>query len=117
MTRKDAEKFAEDDLEQFFQAARAEPPQPSLAFMDSLMTQAMEAQSQVAQKPKFQWRSVFDGVGGWLGGAGLASAMALGVMIGVSAPAELFVVGAEQTTELEEFLWLDDYALATWDEL
>jgi len=117
MKRDDTEKRDEDHLEQFFQAARAEPPMPSSSYMDKLMVQAAQTQLENAPQPRFKWRVFLDGVGGWLGGAGLASAMALGVMIGISTPAELFVVGGEQMTELEEFLWLDDYAMATWDEL
>ncbi len=92
-------------LDAAFAEARNATPLPSDAFLSSLIAQAEDVQKEFAQphvtdQPATSAQSVFDRVraglrscrlalGGWTGLAGLATACAAGIWIGVAPPANL----------------------------
>ncbi len=104
------------NLEDFFQAARAQPPLPRPAFMDTLVMDAL-AQQRPAARPASVLATLGQALGGWFGGAGLATAMALGLMLGVNFGDAMGVGMADvQEAAADEFAWLDDFAELTWEE-
>ncbi|MBV2358486.1 hypothetical protein KUH32_01750 [Thalassococcus sp. CAU 1522] len=80
-----------DGLDSFFDAGRAQAPEPSRAFMASLQAQAlaeMPAPRAVSRRPGVLTQ-LRQALGGWPGAAGLAAAGLAGLWIGVSPPAGL----------------------------
>lgn len=81
-------------LESFFAEARAEAPQPGGDFLARIEAQALAEQpavrsgvpSRAAPSPIGVLRQLRDALGGWAGMAGLATACAAGIWIGVSPP-------------------------------
>lgn len=79
------------NLDDFFAAARAEPPQPSADFMMRIEADALAERPSPERNtaaPKL-WRTLLQAVGGWTGAAGLATACATGIWIGVAPPQSL----------------------------
>ncbi|MCT4558283.1 MAG: hypothetical protein N4A61_09515 [Pelagimonas sp.] len=76
-------------LDDFFTAARATSPVPDVDFLAQLTQDALKAQprprSRVAQPGL--WQQFKTALGGWPGVAGLATACAVGLWIGVNPPA------------------------------
>lgn len=106
-------------LDSFFEAAQANPPLPSIAFLETL-----EADAQSARKPATDntvkpsgLAAIFNGLGGWLGGAGLATAMATGVVVGLNLPETVMLDATIIAADGEELAWLDDFITADWEEL
>lgn len=79
-----------DPLEPFFEAAREEVPPLDDALMNRMIADAAAVAAarapaaSIATTPA--WRRVFVAIGGWPALAGLASATAAGVWIGVALP-------------------------------
>ncbi|MGP6087551.1 hypothetical protein [Antarctobacter jejuensis] len=82
-------------LETYFAAARAEKPQPSGDFLARMEAMALEQQPvarperEIAPEPTVSTgliRQLRDALGGWAGMAGLATACAAGLWIGISPP-------------------------------
>ncbi|WP_089280310.1 hypothetical protein [Antarctobacter heliothermus] len=87
-------------LDSFFAAARAEAPQPDGGFLARIEAQAL-AEQPVARggapavarpRPTGVLRQLREALGGWAGMAGLATACAAGIWIGVSPPDGLTVL-------------------------
>ena len=84
-----------DPLETFFQAGRDHAPNPSAGFMARLLDDAdhMARAMPIAPPPRVSWiAEVWSTLGGWPSGLGLASALCIGVMFGVSPPDAVFDV-------------------------
>lgn len=89
------------DLEDFFAAARAETPQPGGDFLARMEVLALQEQPLARVEPASPAREVRTGaaggvlrqlreaLGGWAGVAGLATACAAGLWIGISPPVGL----------------------------
>lgn len=79
-----------DPLEMFFDAARREAQLPSDDLMARIEADAvaeLDARAAPVAVAKTRgWRAVLDALGGWQAGAGLATAAALGLVLGVSVP-------------------------------
>lgn len=80
-----------DPLEAFFEAAKRDAQVPSRDLMARIEADALAEldarQRPAGTAPKSRgWRSVLDALGGWQAGAGLATAAAFGLVLGVSAP-------------------------------
>lgn len=90
MVDNEREKF---DLDGFFDAAKAQNPEPSNALMARVMAQALEIQIEnapeirvmPAPKPNNIWGAMLAAIGGWPAVTGLATATVAGVWIGFSA--------------------------------
>lgn len=90
----------EAGLDSFFAAARAQSPQPGGDFLARMEAQALAEQPAVRSdvpgvaglRPVGVLRQLRDAVGGWAGLAGLATACAAGIWIGVSPPDGLTVL-------------------------
>ncbi len=86
-------------LDSFFAAARAEPPQPGGDFLARIEAQALaeqpaaraDAPAVAGLRPAGVLRQLREALGGWAGMAGLATACAAGIWIGVSPPDGLTV--------------------------
>ncbi|WP_136439376.1 hypothetical protein [Pacificoceanicola onchidii] len=92
-------------LEDFFDAARAEAPLPSGDFMARIEAQALAAQP-APTAPKSApglLRQVLETIGGWPGMAGLATACAVGVWMGVSPPASISPYIGTDAAEIDSF--------------
>lgn len=82
----------DNELELFFEAARADAPEPSDGLMARILADA-EAQMPVAQatgegalrRPGL-WAGVLAAIGGWPAVAGLATATVAGIWIGYAQP-------------------------------
>ncbi|WP_420861025.1 hypothetical protein [Algirhabdus cladophorae] len=80
----------DDPLDAFFAAAQADPPQASDDLLQRVMRDASDLQPQVdawgaAPEPSV-WTRFKDMVGGWPSIAGLATATAAGLWIGIDTP-------------------------------
>ncbi len=109
-----------DDLEDFFAAARANPPQVSADLQARVLA---DAEAHMPKAPRQPWhQALWQLLGGAAGLSGLATAAAVGVWVGVAPPegmpdlAGQFVTGtweaetldiseAETATELGGFGW------------
>lgn len=88
------------ELESFFSAARAEAPQPGGDFLARIGAQALAEQPAPRVVPPVLARprspgllqQLREALGGWAGVAGLATACAAGIWIGVSPPDSLTVL-------------------------
>lgn len=122
MTHKDAKSHetVPSEIEAFFTAARLESPAPGKAFLEKVELDAlanMKVTRQISAVPRGWLRTIAISVGGWIGGFGLASAMALGIFVGISTPQDAVFLSSDITSELDEFAWLEDFASDTWEEL
>ncbi|MEL6645494.1 MAG: hypothetical protein AAFQ79_16305 [Pseudomonadota bacterium] len=78
-----------DPLDDFFEAGRAERPAPEPAFLARVLADAeAETAARAVPAPRQQGRlrAILNGLGGWPTLAGLATATAAGVWIGVALP-------------------------------
>lgn len=78
-----------DPLDDFFEAGRADAPMPDAALMARVLADAdaQTAARAASAQPRESWlRAVLRGLGGWPTVAGLATATAAGVWIGVALP-------------------------------
>ena len=78
----------DQELEALFYAARAAPPQPPAALMARVLADAGAEQrpARVARQRQPVWRELFRVLGGWPAMAGLMTATATGVWMGISPP-------------------------------
>ncbi|MFG6561086.1 MULTISPECIES: hypothetical protein [unclassified Sulfitobacter] len=90
-----------DDLEDFFAAARANPPQVSADLQARVLA---DAEAHMPKAPRQPWhRALWQLLGGAAGLSGLATAAAVGVWVGVAPPegmpdlAGQFVTGTWET--------------------
>ena len=110
MTETPDQRAEEAELDALFAAARAHPPVPPEALMARVAdAAAAEAAARptaapVALRPR-GLRMVVAGLGGWPGLAGLATAAAAGIVIGVAVPETLHLleVGAGFGYDLSGF--------------
>ncbi|WP_425102453.1 hypothetical protein [Tropicibacter sp. S64] len=75
-------------LGDFFEAARTDAPRPTADFMARLEAQALAALPRPAPSPGLL-RQLLQVLGGWPGAAGLATACAVGLWMGINPPAGL----------------------------
>ena len=111
-----------DPLESFFEAARADAPQPSGALMARILadadreSEARSAAARLVEPSPGRLRAVLAALGGWPVLAGLATATMAGVWIGVAQPMgvdPLEVVGG--TASLDAGIY-PGYAALDWGE-
>ncbi|MEL7212761.1 MAG: hypothetical protein AAGK92_08880 [Pseudomonadota bacterium] len=90
-----------DPLSGFFEAARADAPQPSDALQMRILADADCTLAKPASevKPRHWVRDLLQGLGGWPAVAGLATATVAGVWIGISPPALVDTLIGVQTVE------------------
>lgn len=111
----DANRKDELELERFFAAARAMPAEPSDTLMARVLEDALTAQTGfVSSRTALGapdgnagfWGSIWAALGGWPAMAGLATAVAAGVVIGVSPALGLgeTVAGVWDNTGAESYL-------------
>jgi len=100
---------ADDTLEVFFAAGRAEAPIPSADLLSRIMADA-QAQSAapviIAPRPGL-FANLIESIGGWPTLAGMATAGVFGVWVGFSQPAGLDLV-AEQMMGTDNSSYLVD---------
>ncbi|KUF12171.1 hypothetical protein [Pseudoponticoccus marisrubri] len=96
------ERKDETGLEAFFAAARETDPQPSGDFMARLEAEALAERPRPATGgPLALWRQLRAAIGGWPGVAGLATACAAGIWLGVSPPEGLSTVWPLQEAAID----------------
>jgi hypothetical protein len=85
------------DLAPWFEAARADGPEPSDALMARVLADAEALQPRPADPPRGggAWAEVWRLLGGWPAAAGLAAAGVAGLWIG-AAPPEVLAPGIER---------------------
>ncbi|MFW2544655.1 hypothetical protein ACN2XU_18620 [Primorskyibacter sp. 2E107] len=95
MTKRKDDKLWSDaaGLDDFFEAAKADAPLPSGDFMARIEAQAVAVMPAPRRAPPAPapglLRQLLHTFGGWPGAAGLVSACAVGLWIGISPPASL----------------------------
>jgi len=106
----DNDKFAADDgLEAYFAAERADAPVPSADLLGRIMADAevqIEPTETMLPRPGL-FASLIEAIGGWPTLAGMATAGVFGVWVGFSQPAGLDVV-AEQLLGTSDTSYLVD---------
>ena len=97
-----------DRLEPFFEAARTERAEPNDAFLARLAADAAAVTAErgapvVRSAPASPLRRMLEAIGGWPSVAGLATATAAGIWIGVAVPdlTTNFVPLSSETTAFE----------------
>ncbi len=91
-------------LDAYFDAARDETPLPSGDFMARLEAQALAAMPEPnasATRGPGLFTQLFQVLGGWPGAAGLATACAVGIWLGINPPAELSPYIGTDAAELD----------------
>lgn len=97
-------------LEAFFMAARAEAPQPGGDFLARIEAQALAEQpakrpaapAAMPQSGSLVLNQIREALGGWAGIAGLATACAAGIWIGISPPDAMSVFWGGDAASLGE---------------
>lgn len=92
-------------LDDFLDAARAETPLPSGDFMARLEAQALAAMPAPAPRRRAPglMQQLLGALGGWPGAAGLATACAVGVWMGINPPAAIGDYIGTGTAELDSY--------------
>lgn len=93
MPMSDEDRRQEAALAPFFEAARAQAPEPSPDLLARVLADAEAAQAQPAARRAVPragvWTRLAQGLGGWPGLAGLGAAGLAGLWIGLAMPATL----------------------------
>jgi len=93
MSTNETDRRQEAALAPFFEAARAQAPEPSPDLLARVLADAEAAQAQpVARRPVPRsglWTRIAQGLGGWPGLTGLGAAALAGLWIGLAMPATL----------------------------
>jgi hypothetical protein len=93
----------DDLLESFFDAGRAGAERPDAALLARIEADALAALDARA-RPRAPstgggWRGIFEMLGGWRAGAGLAGAALAGIVLGASLPTAITGLGTTTTTD------------------
>ncbi len=85
------------ELESLFASARINPPEPTPALLDRVLSDSLRLQPlprrfDAGRSPNARrngWRGLLDGLGGWPAVSGLATATVVGIWIGYNPPTTL----------------------------
>ncbi len=104
MMKKKPDTKPDADLTAFFDAAKDADAQPTAAFMEAVLADAMnQTQTRTQSKQRSAptqpwWARLFRNIGGWQSAAALTASAFLGITAGYAAPSALDYFGNTQTT-------------------